>query len=306
MTATIFDTTRTINGAITGGGLIFTSTGTANTFSTRPLSGLTYAEFTVTALTGTPSVGIVGQNWNGSQLGVDASSVGYLSTGAVKYNATTLATLPAYVAGDRIGVAVNHAKRLIWFRKNGGNWNNDALADPATDTGGLSYAAPSPTPGAVISTALFGIQCTLTGTSWTANFSGAFTDAAPAGYVTSDTQQITLARSIAAYEVFIPVADAVVAAARAGMMPRDDRAEKIIAPAGANQHVSGFIREGGVAVAGRKVQAYDRVTGELLGETISAGDGSYSIAALGRTSVRIVANDPATFNSLALDNVVPQ
>ena len=26
----------------------------------------------------------------------------------------------------------------IWFSKNGGNWNNDALADPATGSGGLS------------------------------------------------------------------------------------------------------------------------------------------------------------------------
>ena len=43
-----------------------------------------------------------------------------------------------YVAGDVLSIAVDFDNRTFWVRKNGGNWNNDANANPATNTNGRS------------------------------------------------------------------------------------------------------------------------------------------------------------------------
>jgi hypothetical protein len=304
MPATTFDAGRSINGSLSGGNLTWTSSASGSVFSSRTITGLTYAEFTIPTLTGVPSVGVVGQNWDGTQMGVNATSVGYLSSGAVKFNGATLATLAAFVAGNRVGVAVDPFNRLIWFRVNGGNWNGSALNDPATGVGGLSFAAPVPIAANTMATFLFGATSTLTGTVWTANLSGAFTDAAPTGFITIDTQQVTAARSTDTYEVFNAVADVVEMVARSDL-PTHGRCASIFSPAGTITVVSGITKEGGVAVANKKVEVYDRVSGDLLGTTYSDGSGNWSIPALGRPAVRVVGSDPTTYNSVVFDNVVP-
>ncbi len=38
-------------------------------------------------------------------------------------------------------MAFDIASHLIWFRVNGGNWNNNASYDPATATGGISFTS---------------------------------------------------------------------------------------------------------------------------------------------------------------------
>jgi hypothetical protein len=43
-----------------------------------------------------------------------------------------------YVAGDVLSIAVDFDNRAFWLRKNGGNWNGDPAADPATNTNGRS------------------------------------------------------------------------------------------------------------------------------------------------------------------------
>jgi hypothetical protein len=301
MAATTFDPGRLTAAALSGGNLVWTSSGgNGQGYASRPLTGLSYAELVITTLTGTPAVGIVSQNWNGGQLGVDLSSIGYYSSGVVKFNNATLATLAAYVQGNRIGVAVDVFNKLVWFRVNGGNWNNNALNDPVTGVGGLSYAPPANSTTNQIATALWGVSSSLTGTVWTANFSGAFTDTAPTGYVTSDTQQITLARSVDAEQIFNVVADVVEMLARVGT---DGRCVRTFSPAATITVVSGVTKEGGSPVGNKKVEVYDRVSGELLGCTYSDGSGNWSLPTVGRPTVRVVGSDPTTYNSVVFDNV---
>lgn len=57
-------------------------------------------------------------------------------------NETQITTgLPTFQNNDVvIDVAVDRANDYIWFRVNGGNWNNDISADPGTTTGGLDIS----------------------------------------------------------------------------------------------------------------------------------------------------------------------
>ena len=57
---------------------------------------------------------------------------------------TGLTAGTALVANDVLCVAVDLTASLIWFRKNGGNWNNSGTANPATGTGGYAYLANWP------------------------------------------------------------------------------------------------------------------------------------------------------------------
>jgi hypothetical protein len=225
--------------------------------------------------------------------------VGYQPSGAVRNNNATLATIATYVAGDRIDVAINAADRLIWFRVNNGNWNNNVANDPVTNTGGIDYSGITG-----LGTMVAAISASITGTVWTMQFSTAFTNTPPTGYVSIDTQSYVRADTVN-FLNNVPLGLPASYGFKATNMPKEGVLTSRIFMGTVITTVSGFIRELGVAVAGRKVEVYDRLTGELLGSTVSAGDGSWSIPCLGRPSVRVVASDPTTYNSLALDNVSP-
>jgi hypothetical protein len=64
----------------------------------------------------------------------------YNNNGQVRYNSTTLSTIETYTAGDIIYVAVDKVNGKVWFKKNSGNWNNNASANPATNTGGIAVS----------------------------------------------------------------------------------------------------------------------------------------------------------------------
>jgi surface protein len=76
-------------------------------------------------------------------------SVGFYreaSSGRVYKNGASISTFPNYTNGDILSMAVDITNSLIWFRVNGGNWNNDPTADPSTGTNGfeISPVASSP------------------------------------------------------------------------------------------------------------------------------------------------------------------
>jgi hypothetical protein len=48
--------------------------------------------------------------------------------------------------GDVFGFAIDLAARLAWCRRNGGNWNGDAAANPATGTNGVIIPAGTMAP----------------------------------------------------------------------------------------------------------------------------------------------------------------
>lgn len=80
--------------------------------------------------------GVVGPGrWPG---GVDGSgtqsSIAYWNDGIVYLSASTAATYSAYVTGDTITCWVNYttpSSARVSFRRNSGNWNNNAANDPA-------------------------------------------------------------------------------------------------------------------------------------------------------------------------------
>jgi hypothetical protein len=76
--------------------------------------------------------------------------------------------------------------RMIWGRQNGGNWNNDPAADPATNIGGFSIAAVT---GDIYAAA----SSVNAGDTITANFGATgFTYAIPAGFAAWDTSTTSI------------------------------------------------------------------------------------------------------------------
>lgn len=303
MATTTLDPNNTSSAfALSGGNLIATSSGAATAAATRPLTGLSYCSAVITTLTGTPAIGLISNPYSISGaglLGATVDSLGYRSGGTVVVNAVTLATLAAFVQGDRIDVAINPMDRMIWFRVNNGNWNNNVANDPATGVGGIDYS------GMTLSRNLVAVCASLTGAVWTAQFSTAFTNTPPTGFASIDNVGYTIARSTPSYQGNPVVAQTLGPAARTGSMPGGDKTLRSFSPAGVTTVVSGTCQENGSAVVGRRVDVYDRDTGELIGTTTSGGGGSWSVPAVGRPSVRIVGSDPTIYNSLVYDNVNP-
>ena len=62
----------------------------------------------------------------------------YRANSDVRINGATVANLETLTTGDQVDVAIDLGAKLVWFRKNGGDWNNDAGTDPATGVGGIS------------------------------------------------------------------------------------------------------------------------------------------------------------------------
>jgi hypothetical protein len=100
------------------------------------------------------------------------------ATGNIWSNsADTTKSLGAFANGDVLGVAVDLTARLVWVRKNAGNWNNDAAANPTTGANGIVVQPTGDhSPAAV---------CSGTGGAINDGFTAAFattTFAAPGGY----------------------------------------------------------------------------------------------------------------------------
>jgi hypothetical protein len=87
------------------------------------------------------SVGLVrSTHVMGTAGGFAQSGINYAGDGNVYSLGQTKATLGAYNTGTHtIDVAVDLDAKLIWFRRNNGNWNNSGTANPATGVGGISF-----------------------------------------------------------------------------------------------------------------------------------------------------------------------
>jgi hypothetical protein len=76
----------------------------------------------------------------GAYLGNDTNSIGWAGDGVVYISAGALANIQGWAQGDTLCFAADFDNSTIWFRTNGGNWNNSGTANPATNTGGISIA----------------------------------------------------------------------------------------------------------------------------------------------------------------------
>jgi hypothetical protein len=116
----------------------------------------------------------------GNYVGRDTFSLGYDRDNRVLYNNGTIATLVTYTAGDIIGVALDITNSKIWFRKNGGDWNNDVIGNqnPATNTGGYDISTLT-ADGAVRAAISLHIDADQVTTNFGAT---AFSQTAPSGF----------------------------------------------------------------------------------------------------------------------------
>lgn len=141
---------------LTNGGLTFSSptdsvTGKAQLRATGALgpSAKIYFEIVAdntTSFVGQYAIGISSRLHSLSvneniAVGFDAHSAGYFNDGEVHINTTLVATLAGWVATNNISVAVDRVNAKIWFRKNGGSWNDSGTDSPATNAGGYSLSA---------------------------------------------------------------------------------------------------------------------------------------------------------------------
>jgi hypothetical protein len=86
-------------------------------------------------------IGLTGDDFTLSD-GLDSpGAVGYFSLNDIWVNGVHGSDLGTYTDGDTVRVAVDLTARLIWFRVNSGNWNNDTAANPATGAGGIDISA---------------------------------------------------------------------------------------------------------------------------------------------------------------------
>lgn len=146
-------------------------------------AGKYYMEFTAGTITNNQwRIGIAGSTFPLNS--VTNNSTDYVqlaNTGFVYWNDLQRGTVAAFVATNVIGMALDIGNQAIWFRVNGGNWNNNAANNPATNTGGLAIGVTFPRSW---------FPLWITGSineSVTANFgTSAFQTAAPAGFAPWD------------------------------------------------------------------------------------------------------------------------
>lgn len=173
--------------SLTGGNLIATraSSSPANAEVVRATSskssGKSYWECTPSGTTGLGNVSIglaVAGASLAAAIGIDTNGVGYFDGGNVRMNTTAIGNAGSYTTADVIGIAIDLGAQLIWFRKNGGVWNNSGANNPSTGVGGFSYSGI--TAGALFPAISLNVSVP---TSGTANFgASAFGASAPAGF----------------------------------------------------------------------------------------------------------------------------
>lgn len=95
--------------------------------------------------------------------------------------------------------------------------------------------------------------------------------------------------------------------ATAGTTPSGNGARQAngIRSAGSATKVSGVAKELSVAKAGIIVKVFDEVSGAKIGQTTSAGDGTWSVNCGGFGAVSVVFYDPTTYQIIGYDRVTP-
>ena len=119
------------------------TTGNYNAVATYPIGPTEKVMFSVTQNTwaGTDMMSIGLSNYNANLLsytGGDTNSIGFWDDGVVYYNNNTIGTgFPTFPDnGQIIDLAVDRANSAMWIRVDGGSWNGNISADPATNLGG--------------------------------------------------------------------------------------------------------------------------------------------------------------------------
>jgi SPRY domain len=139
---------KSANIALSNGNLTATPSG-ASVTSVRgfvPQASKFYFEVTCsTNVTGGSGIGIASSTANLGMIWTNCLQAAFVSpsstTGNIFVNSTTaVANLGGFAVNDIVCVAADLTNKRIWFRKNGGNWNNSGTANPATNVGGIDIS----------------------------------------------------------------------------------------------------------------------------------------------------------------------
>lgn len=179
---------------LSGGNLVATNTGTTSAdqgarvaSASGKTSGKYYFELTFTTMLGGVNIG--------AGIGTTASTYTNLgnsaTTGVIQYQVGSIyangssagITFGGLSSGTIIEVAADLDNRRIWFRPHGGNWNNNASYNPATNVGGITIPA-----GTMAPVCVFGGSVGASGNKFTANFgASAFSGTVPSGFTSGWT-----------------------------------------------------------------------------------------------------------------------
>ena len=307
-TSTLSPTYKSANITLSGGNLTATNTAGGNQNNTAlattilPAGKWYWEQVANFGGTTTNYVGIAMPGWTpllpsmNGYLGTDTTSFGYNPNGSWYYNGSSTGGFQTYATGNNIGVAVDSVAGLIWFRINGGNWNNNATYNPATGVGGITL------PAYLTGTAFCPAVGTVVPTtdSGTINLGGsAFTYTAPTGFLAPNTWAIPAGvRGFKAtswytqamtYRNYSPLVGGFYL-------------YRTWSPASAYTAISGTVKEG-TSPVNKTVMLFDNNT-NFLGMTTSVG-GSFTLPALGRAQVWCVAFDPTTYQAEVYDRLTP-
>lgn len=180
MATTSFNSASAVTVTLTNSNLTATSTGTSASvqsidFFPSGSANKFYFEYTLqSAVAANDFYGVAGPGY----VYALTNYAGCLVTSGTIYTngGSSGIALGAFVNGDVLCCAVDLARNQIWFRKNAGNWNNSATANPAISAGSISIGGFS---------AFFAPSCrfSASGSAITANFGAStFAQAAPSGF----------------------------------------------------------------------------------------------------------------------------
>lgn len=185
--AVIFNPNDKASNVVLSGGNLTARISSGSVGAVRANGGITtgtfYCSFLPTLGSGNIGVGLANTFADlGNFLGGDANSIAYDSSGNVSLNGAHVATIAAFTSAQPVDMAVRIASpsdAAIFFRANGGNWNNDPSADPVANVGGIPITGLASI-GAIPFLPV--VESTATNATVTGQFSGSYTHAAPAGY----------------------------------------------------------------------------------------------------------------------------
>ena len=103
-------------------------------FSTRMDAGPSFVDY---LMLGVARGNVVQSDYPGQDA---VTSVGFSDYGNFYESPSVQGGYPTFGAGDIVDIAVDRVNHLIWYRVNGGYWNGNVAADPATATGNLSIS----------------------------------------------------------------------------------------------------------------------------------------------------------------------
>lgn len=147
VTATTLNPSDTAPGATLSNGNL-TLTGSGGYLGSRTVAsasnGNKYWEVRADAITASPSQIVEGMASTTQSLtlfcGDTLQSIGWARDGNIYVGGGSVAVIQGWAQGDTLSFVARLDDQTMFFRTNGGNWNNSGTANPATNTGGIHFS----------------------------------------------------------------------------------------------------------------------------------------------------------------------